>query len=285
VVSLVGAGSALSGCAQPGTEALGRTAQAIESTASETSDENLVLPGGDEIKTSTHQTLFTTQELGCHEVIVLRGASIPALQAFVPARYTLNLITPTIGRMFIIDYTCDAVSVDGRGSIRRTSVTLVSTTVSARDGAPVNAQYILGFGTDNPQLAARFRQLGLPEIYLPQTTATDVLRVGGAQSDIEWKFAADEPTALDHRLWGVTTEPPAAPIEYATSTYYFDGPDGDVRLSYFNSRQPVSTAVISADFRAASLIMGYLYLPTLGQINNVRFTFIRGGWTSTAEHI
>jgi hypothetical protein len=143
-----------------------------------------------------------------------------------------------------------------------------------------NSFYLLAHLTSNPLQAARYHALGLPTQFQPNATSTDTA-IDATSDAIEWTFAGAN---LDHTIHAATEEPPLEPMTTQPGIrLYFDGPHGDLRLSYENTIRPPSTATISADFTAASLLTPLLALPRLQTISGVSFAFQRGGWTSTLE--
>jgi hypothetical protein len=227
--------------------------------------------------------VVTTDEQDCRETNIARAVLTSELDPLVPDRYTLLRITPTASRFFVTTYTCSQVSVDGQPAVghdKPTTVTIGSAVVTHRDGQqlPSQQQYIVWYGTDNPVLFAKLQQTGLPVSFLPQSSAT--ITSDGATSTLEWAIRG---AGLDYDERTVGTEPTAAP-QASTSTWWHDGPKGDLRITY-NNLSAASSAVINADFRSNELLSQIIALPNLLQINGVAFGYIRGSWTSQVSFV
>ena len=111
----------------------------------------------------THQTFLTTDERDCHEINIPRATVYAATDGLVPDRYTVAAL-PTAARVRVIDYVCESLTVDGQPHARQTQVTIGAVQL-AQQGTST-PYYILWLGTDNPVLAARYRQLGIPAVNL-----------------------------------------------------------------------------------------------------------------------
>ena len=225
----------------------------------------------------------TTDEQDCHETNIARAVLTSELDPLVPDRYTLVQVGPIASRFFVTTYTCSQVSVDGQpvvGHAKPTTVTIGSAAVLTRDGQPLPSQqqYIVWYGTDNPVLFAKLQQTGLPVSFLPGSSTT--ITSAGATTTVEWAIRG---AGLDYDEKAVGTEPATAP-QASTSTWWHDGPKGDLRITYTNLLA-ASSAVITADFRSNELLSQIIALPNLLQINGVPFGYIRGSWTSQVSFV
>ena len=223
--------------------------------------------------------VVVTQEEDCYEVVVTRAARLAELQALVPPRYSLVQLTPTIGRLFFIDYACARVAVGGVGTAEPTVTTIVATQVQARDGVPLNALYLLGHTTTSRLLAARYAALGLPTTWSPATTSSSTAVGDGSTSTVVFDVVGG---GLDHTLVMQAVEPPVGPVvEEPGGTFVHDGPRGDLELAYANAVRPASSGRVVADFRAATAL-GQLFVAEQGKlVNGGVFGYFRGDWTGT----
>lgn len=231
--------------------------------------------------TPTPAAAVAMDEQDCSETNVSRAVLTTGLDPLVPDRYTLARITPTASSLVVTTYTCNQVSVDGQpvvGQDKTTTVTIGSATVTHRDGQPLpstDQQYVLWYGTDNPVQFAKLQQTGLPVYFLPKSSV-DTGTVG-SNITIDWAIRG---AGLDYDMLVTATQPVAAPVN-RTTVWWYDGPQGDLQMTYDNVRT-TSTAKIVADFTANDVLSDIIVLPRLLILDNptVTFTFIRGSWTS-----
>ena len=225
----------------------------------------------------------TTDEQDCRETNILRAVLTSKVDPLVPDRYRLLQITPTASRLIVTTYTCSQVSVDGQPVVGRdkpTTVSIGSAVITHRDGVqlPTTQQYIVWYGTDNPVLFAKLRQTGLPVSFLPGSSATAAS--DGGTTTVEWAIRG---AGLDYVQQAEGTWPVTDP-RASTSTWRYDGPNGDLRITYDNLLV-TSTAVITADFTGNELLSEIIALPTLLKINGVQFGSARGSWTSQVSFV
>lgn len=272
---------------------LAATALAVATTSPATAEDDPTTATTEAV-TDVGTAAVTTNEQDCHETNIARAVSAALLRDLVPARYDLlapNPAVPTTGRITVLTYTCFGVSVDGQPVVGRdkpTTVTIGTAAVKARDGVTLAAtpsanaqQYILWYGTDNPVLFAKLQQTGLPVHFLrPSTgTTTDFTSTGTSNTlawDIRWP-------GLDYTQSVTGPEPTVDPATRpaTTSTFWFDGPQGDLSVTYTN--HTISTnAPVTADFRANDVLQPRVLNQGLLVING-SFPYIRGGWTSAVK--
>jgi hypothetical protein len=229
----------------------------------------------------------TTNEQDCHESSVTRAVLTSKLRELVPARYTLVQVGPVASRFIVTTYTCSQVSVDGQpvvGNDKPTTVTIGSAAVSARDGVSAPSQYILWYGTDNPVLFAKLHQTGLPVSFLPRADAT--ITDNGTTHTVRWALRG---AGLDYDLTATNgpepaTDPATGPVT-GTTRWWYDGPEGDLLITYTN-RIATANAPVTADFTGNEMLgaPGNLVAQTsLLQISGVAFPYVRGSWASTVE--
>ena len=174
--------------------------------------------------------------------------------------------------------TCESVRVapgsdDAPG--RRTTYTLGAVPLTASDGASTRDHYLLWWGTDNPEEAAKLRQLGLPITFQPHTTSA--ISEDGATNMLDWDLRGG---GLDYHVDAVGNEPGTG-VTSSQMTWVHDGPEGTVRVTADNRTRPVSTAVTTADFSTLEPLVPIFAGPV--RAINVPFTYFRGGWTVVAE--
>ena len=224
------------------------------------------------------RTRVVSVQEDCHEVAIPRAVSTSGLRELVPERHTINTITATASRLWIITVTCQWVRVEpgsDRSPARRTTYTLGAVPLTASDGVPTRDHYLLWWGTDNPEEAAKLRQLGLPITFQPGTTST--VSEDGATNTLAFDLRGG---GLDYRVDAVGNEPGTA-VTTSEMRWVHDGPDGTVLVTAANRTRPASTAVTTADFSTLEPLIPILVSPV--RPTNVPFTYFRGGWTMTAE--
>lgn len=233
----------------------------------------------------THLTRLTTSESGCVEVSIPRAVTAAGARALVPERYAPTLstsATPT-STVLLLDYVCDDLSVDRQSHAVRTQVAIVAVALASRDGVPTPGSYYLtSIETDNPVLAARYAQVGLPATFdrtmSAVTSAPDVTPATAT-------FELAGPGAHT-----VTAVAPVAPVEQPTTsglTLYTEGGAGEVVLDYANTTIGSVPAAITADYREHQTLAPIVALPRLVQIPGVTFPrgLTRGSWTSTVARL
>ena len=226
----------------------------------------------------------TTGEQDCRETNVTRAVLTSGLDPLVPDRYRLLQITATASRFIVTTVTCSQVSVDGQpvvGHDKPTTVTIGSGVVTHRDGVQLpttQQQYIVWYGTDNPVLFAKLQQTGLPVSFLHGSSAT--ASSDGGTTTVEWAIRG---AGLDYVQEAVATEPVTEPVSFI-STWWHDGPKGDLRITY-NNVLARSTAAVTADFTGNELLSEIIALPTLLKINGVSFGYARGSWTGEVSFV
>jgi hypothetical protein len=131
----------------------------------------------------------TTQESGCTEQAFTRSLVRDAVDPLIPDEFDL---TPTFtppgsparvaGLINVV--TCNQVALDGAGGAyfaKHPTTTTVIYSASLLDGTG----YVLLYATDNPVLAARYRQLGWPvELLTPGTSSKPVIRPDGSERQV-----------------------------------------------------------------------------------------------------
>ena len=224
------------------------------------------------------RTRVVSVQEDCHAVGIPRAVTTSGLRQLVPERHTINTLTPTASRLLVTTVTCESVRVEPgseQSPARRTTYTLGAVPLTASNGAPTRDFYLLWWGTDNPEEAAKLRQLGLPVTFQPHTTS--VISTDGATNTLAWDLRGG---GLDYRIDAVGNEP-GTTVTSSEMTWVHDGPDGPVRITADNRMRPVSTAVTTADFSDLEPLVPILASPV--RPTNVAFTYFRGGWTLTAE--
>jgi hypothetical protein len=239
-------------------------------------------PAGADGRSSTAQV--STDEQDCRETNVVRAVLTSGLDPLVPDRYSLLRLGPSASRFVVTTYTCSRVSVDGQPAVghdKSTTVTIGSAVVTSRDGQPLPAsqqQYVVWYGTDNPVLFAKLQQTGLPVSFLHGSSATASADAG--TTTIDWAIRG---AGLDYVEQAVATDPPDEPGA-STTTWWYDGPEGDLQITYAN-QLATSTAVVTADFTRNELLSEIIAQPALLTINGVRFGYARGSWTAEVRSV
>jgi hypothetical protein len=232
-----------------------------------------------------HQSLLVTSEKDCQEIVFTRLGNTQSVREVVPSNFIVTEFQPGTVPMQFTEYHCETISVDDKfdnnvddnKDERPTTVTLGSVPVTLPNGK--GGRYLLWLGTDNPILAARYRQLGFPAEYLPHTSFS----VTGTQGKVLYEFIGDE---LDHTLQFTapvpTTEVPPSPT--STLTLLHEGSEGLVQLKFVNDtlnlgpqrNGPLTTVQIDPTSYIASLLASS---PTF----SIPVTYVSGGWTGTTE--
>ena len=232
-----------------------------------------LLAAGSLAPAHAERTSVVSVQDDCHEVAIPRAVTTSGLRQLVPERHTINTLTPTASRLWIITVTCESVRVEpgsDHSPARRTTYTLGAVPLTASDGVPTTDDYLLWWGTDNPEEAAKLRQLGLPVTFQPHTAST--VSEDGATNTLAFDLRGG---GLDYRVDAVGTEPGTT----LTSSEMWRR--SIARRRQRASSRSVSTAVTTADFSSLEPLIPILASPV--RPTNVPFTYFRGGWTITAE--
>ena len=232
----------------------------------------------------SHMTMLTTQETDCTETFIPRAVTPDGARALVPDRYELFTTASggvTFARFVVWDYVCDELSVDDQRLQQRTHISLGAIAITSRDreALPPNSSfYIVAIRTDNPVLAARYRQVGLAADFAPDMVATVS---DSATAPFEVSFTV--PSASYTETAVADTVPVPVPVDGGGPVLYQEGRAGEVLLSYDNSAGAATSAVITADYRQYELLVPIIGLPRLLEIPGVRFanSVIRGDWEAT----
>lgn len=232
----------------------------------------------------THQTFLSTDERDCHEINIPRATVYAATDGLVPDRYTVAAL-PTFARVRIIDYVCESLTVDGQPHARQTQVTIGAVQL-AQQGTST-PYYILWLGTDNPVLAARYRQLGIPAVNLAGSTSLVTLTPAGGLN-VTLQYTTDdpsEPSELDHTI---TTRAPIAPLPVPTPgsqlRLFHDDERGQTQVVFNNLESAATAGVITADLtriRPLADIIVFPSLLTIGGTTSFGGSTIRGSWEAT----
>ncbi len=106
---------------------------------------------------------------------------------------------------------------------------------------------------------------------------------GDGTSTLEWAIVGD---GLDYTVRAIATEPPVGQLVPSSGTWgYYDGPRGNLVLSFDNLNSPRSPATVFADFRSAENLTSLFNSPAGLVSNGGTFGFYRGGWTGVLERV
>ena len=99
----------------------------------------------------------------------------------------------------------------------------------------------------------------------------------GGTTTVAWAIRG---AGLDYDEEVVGTEP-TAPQATSTGSWWYDGPRGNLKITYTNLLAN-STPVITADFTRQGLLSRIITSPTLLRINGVTIDrgYARGSWTA-----
>lgn len=227
---------------------------------------------------------LTTVEAGCTETFIPRAVTLDGARSLVPQRYDLLTTSSsgmTFARFVVWDYVCEQLSVDAQKLERRTHVSLGVIEITTRDQEPLplnSSFYIVAIRTDNPVLAARYRQVGLPAV-LDRDMAATV----SDNSVAPYKVSFTVPNASYTTTAVADAAPAPAPAEGGGPELYHEGRAGEVLLSYDNSSEAITSAAVTADFRQYETLVPIIGLPRLLEIPGVSFarSLIRGDWEAT----
>lgn len=223
----------------------------------------------------THVTTLMTTERNCTELFIDRPGDPAAARAAVPLQYDLAWTTPTSGvpRVGVYTYTCD-VTVDGHPPTTRSTVSLaVARLGSANHALTTPARfYVLALATDNPLLAARQNQLGLPAQFVPDIAFAET----ASPYTASWTLAGSQ--GLDYSLTTTAAAPPAATPSSGGPSFVHNDADGTTTLTYDNTMTGTVTAPVTADLSGAPTITQYLL--TGAPVSPVG-ALSKGDWTTT----
>ena len=235
---------------------------------------------------ATHQTLLETMESDCYEIPIPRAVKWDPARALVPQRYeplALAAAEPAT-RLRMWDIVCNDFSVDGQRHAPTTQISMAAIQLATRDGVRVvESYYLLYLKTDNPVLAARLRQLGLP--------AQFERGLGSSVSDpsstpYEVSFAVPGENSYTVSVVAATAPAPV-PVSPANPFRLFhEGAAGEVLYSITNRELAAVPAMITADYRQHPLLVSLIAQERLLQINAPFAVGTgRGSWTGTVTHL
>lgn len=173
--------------------------------------------------------VLEAEDTDCFEVIVNRAAKYADLRQRVPERYGLVGAGTAFGRIFFVNVQCD-VSLEGHPARRTTSVYVLAA-LTSRDGL-TSTGHLLAHGVNNPELAARYRAAGLPTHWQPDTTATETVDDAADLTTMQCTVVGD---GMDYALTGAAKHPLNTPVVDSESDHNYDGPRGDLLLSFENT--------------------------------------------------
>jgi hypothetical protein len=151
-----------------------------------------------------------------------------------------------------------------------------------RDGTVGVGNYLLWYGTSDPVLAARMRQLGVPAQNLVGASVEPYV-----EGQPTWSLVA--PAPLAHRLdvGAIVSSPP---MELETPelglTVFYDGPRGDLRFQWINWAFSSGSGAVAGDLTGVQPLVPLIFSPNLLNLSGAsRFGFYRGNWTLQAERL
>jgi hypothetical protein len=234
----------------------------------------------------THQTLLETVESDCYEIPVARAVRMDAARALVPERYDLFVVTATAARLAMWDLVCNDFSVDGQRHAPTTQISMAGIALAARDGVAVtDSFYLLYINTDNPVLAARFRQLGLPARFEP-----GLISSVSDPSSTPYRVRFEDPDGNDYWVQAeAATAPSPVPVPPGSPLrLYHEGEAGEVVYTIAGGENAAVPAKIWADYREHPLLKSIIAQQANLQLNGTT-TFTRGinrgSWTGTVTHL
>lgn len=246
------------------------------------------LPAANAVGTGESRRAGTVvSENDCFEVLVVRSVVTAQVAELVPDRYAL----PTTDTMtlFIYNYTCRSVTVDGHpnvGEDKTTSVTVGAVQVTSIDGqTPTEfSAYVLWFGTSNPVQFAKLQQSGWPVSFQPRTKST--IPAAPAPGDVTTVHFAFRGAGLDYDLTSLVVEPVVHPDDGYIS-FWADTPAGQqLRLLIHNvaSSDDARTSSTTAQLSGIGVLQPLLTDPRFNTIpqpgNTARSSYGRGSWQS-----
>ena len=234
----------------------------------------------------THQTLLETVESDCYEIPIPRAVKWIPARALVPERYEpLGIVAAEPAtRLRMWDIVCNDFSVDGQRHAPTTQTSMAAIQLATRDGVPVvESYYLLYLNTDNPVLAARLRQLGLPAQFEPGLSSSV-----SDPSSTPYKVAFAVPGENTYTVSAVAATAPApVPVSPANPfRLYHEGAAGEVVYSITNRELAAAPAMVTADYRQHPLLVSLIAQDRLLQINApFAVGTARGSWTATVTHL
>jgi hypothetical protein len=130
----------------------------------------------------------------------------------------------------------------------------LGTVAVTRNGQP--ATLILWFGTDNPILFARLRQLGADVHFIPRSSASDGINDDG-QREITVRYVGNGAGGLDYTrtitLLNPVTTPPGNAPRTSTGTFWHLGSKGEMSIVFQNAFEPNWTATVCLQIAPDSL--------------------------------
>lgn len=227
----------------------------------------------------THLTSLTTVESDCYEVTFGRAGRVDAVRVVVPERYTPGVFSTGLGfpvaGLRVWDYTCRELSVDTQRRDRETHVSLYAAALTQRDGQPVTGSYyLLGLSTDDPVLAARYRQVGLPAELLP-----DVAWSVTAPGETPYVVAFSVPGVDEHQVRAQAAAAPQPTPASGGPTFFYDGDAGEVAMTYANQEIGSASSTMTFDLTRDMGIVAVIALPSLVS-GTVAGPTYRGDWTA-----
>jgi hypothetical protein len=238
---------------------------------------------------------FTTQEGDCFETSDRRPVSLEQVRAYVPQRYDVRSSVITAGPpvwlgqpgalvadVGFTDYVCASLAVDGHAP--RPTIVSLGTVAVNRDGQA--ATLILWFGTDNPILFARLRQLGADVHFIPRSTYDETVDAAGRRQ-IAVRYVDDGPGGLDYdrtiTLIDRVTTPPGNVPRTSTGRFWHLGSRGELSVVFENAFEPNWTASVCFHVEPDSLPARYgiTDIANPGSCFPGPRTFAQGSWRGT----
>jgi len=234
----------------------------------------------------THQTLLQTVESDCYEIPIPRAVKWDPARALVPERYEpLALVaSEPATRLRMWDIVCNDFSVDGQRYAPTTQTSMAAIQIATRDGVPVaESYYLLYLNTDNPVLAARLRQVGLPARF-ERGLSSSVSDPSSTPYEVAFAVPGENSYTVSALA---ATAPAPVPVSPANPfNLYHDGAAGEVLYSITNHELAAVPAMITADYRQHSLLVSLIAQDRLLQINGpFAVGTARGSWTGTVTRL
>jgi hypothetical protein len=256
-----------------------------------------------------------TQEAGCVEPVTRRPVPVAQASTYVPDAYVVRDVAPPTGvALFaLVDYYCEALSVDGHAA-QPTLVSMgVVNTTRVRDG--LGADYVLWIGTTNPIHFAALRRLGVEAYFIPASAYTDEVNPLTGRREITMEFRqrsrVPAPPMLDglgpvldglnysHEIVVAPSDSPVPPPPGVPSTnragFWHLGEKGEVAISFNNA---FARETSGANFQITDshcLTLEQASLPTAYGLTDVTpFCFpngaiarrlLRGSWTGVIGRV
>ena len=232
--------------------------------------------------TGPHRIQLSTREYGCTEFNVPRAGNLAAVRRLVPERYDLFVSPTGAARIRVVSYFCEAISVNGQKRAKPALVSLGVAETTSRDGDGQGDFYLLWYGSSDPVLVARMRQLGVQAQRLNEARVEPY--VDGQPT---WSLTVPAPLQQIYQADAVVAPLPAElePPELGLRVFY-DGPRGDLRLDYYNSAFSTGAANLRADLTGLEPLVPLITTPNLLILSGAtRFGLYRGNWTLQAGRV